>query len=43
MSARSARAFVQRQHDAFQGFLFAAHVLGAFRVVPDRRIFDLLR
>jgi hypothetical protein len=33
---------LQRQHDAFQGFLLAADVLGAFLVVPDGRIFHLL-
>ena len=31
--------FIQRQHDAFEHFLFLAQILGALRVVPDLRVF----
>jgi hypothetical protein len=31
---------LQGEHHAFEGFLLAAHFLGLFRVVPDRRIFE---
>ena len=32
--------FFERVHDGFEGFFLAAQVLGAFRIVPDRRVFE---
>jgi hypothetical protein len=31
---------LERENDGFQRFFFLAEVLGAFRIVPDGRIFQ---
>jgi hypothetical protein len=37
------RRVLQRDHHAFEGFLFLAQFLGMFGVVPDRRVFQRAR